>query len=145
MKRDQLFGLSPWLGERVPLPRWIVLLLFLLSGFNGIIFFALVSAFWRPDSVPVPITGDVVLGLHLQLFEAFLAALAIGLAVFGLIGFATLREAAERRAEESAREVAQRFMDETRASGPASSQAPDLAGLPEDVQAGKREPEEGGI
>jgi hypothetical protein len=114
----------------------------LFTAFNGLIFLGVVSAFWRPDVVPVPITGDVALGMHLQLFEAFLAALAIGLAVFGFVGYAAIREAAERRAEETAREVFQRFGSATAEGALARTERPDLSGLDNDVKPGDRQPEE---
>lgn len=90
----------------------------------------------------MPITSDVAIGLHLQLFEAFLAALAIGLAVFGFAGYAAIKDAAERRADQTAREVMQTYA----MAGPSRakeevgiSQEPNLAGLP--GNAGKPEPE----
>lgn len=99
---------------------------------------------WRPDTVPVPITGDVALGLHLQLFEVFLTALTIGFAVFGFVGYSTIREAAERRAEDTAKEVVQSLMVVERAPETASTPIePDLSGLDQDVEPGDREEEEG--
>ncbi len=130
------------LTEPVQLPSWGVLILFLCTAFNVLIFFTLVQAFWRPNSVPVPITGDVVFGLHLQLFEAFLAALAFALALFGFVGFTTIRDLAERRAESIARDYMQRHTEATAPSvPPAVTLEPNLAGLDRDVQPGDREPE----
>lgn len=137
-------GVGPWLSERVAWPRWFVLFLFLITIFNGIIFVSIVLTYWRPDIAPVPITGDVVIGLHLQLFEAFLAALAIGIAVTGFVGYATLKEAAERRAEETAREVAQSVASATRPEGyRPSDNTPDLTGIGTNGAPADREPEEG--
>lgn len=87
----------------IGLPLWAVFIFVLVSFFNGAIFIAIVFAMWRPETVPVPITGDVAIGLHLQMFEAFLAALGIGMAVFGFVGYQAIKEAAERKADEAAR------------------------------------------
>lgn len=135
-------GIGHWLSEQARLPRWIVLGMFLITSFNAIIFLAVVSAFWRPDTLPVPITGDVAIGMHLQLFEAFLAALAIGLAVFGFAGYAAIRESAERRAEDTAREYMQRHSKATSEDPVSASDQPDLRGLDTDINPGDREPEE---
>ena len=52
------------------------------------------------DIAPVSMSVDEVLGIHLALFEAIMTALALGLALFGFVGYFTVREAAERRAED---------------------------------------------
>jgi len=80
--------------------------------------------------------------MHLQLFEAFLAALAIGLAVFGFAGYAAIRESAERRAEDTAREYMQRHSKATSEDPVSASDQPDLRGLDTDINPGDREPEE---
>jgi hypothetical protein len=117
--------------------------LFLAAAFNGIIFIAIVTVFLEPRAVPVlHVTSDVLLGLHIQIFETFLAALAIGLAVFGVIGYAAIREAAERRAEETAREALQQMRELVRAPNAAGTDEPDLTGLRTTAPA--RQPE-GGI
>lgn len=123
----------------------IALFIFTLVGIaNILIFLSVLSLFWRPDTVPVPITSDVALGMHLQLFEAILAALAIGLAVFGFVGYAAIKDAAERRADDTARQVMQtyaRFSGNNKTSEEIGvSQEPNLAGLPEKDQ--QSEPEE---
>jgi hypothetical protein len=114
----------------------------LLTGFNSFIFISVALTYWRPDVVPVPITGDAVIGLHLQLFEAFLAALSIGLAVFGFVGYAAIRESAERRAEEVSRNYMQRFGNATNDRSVPPTEKPDLSGLNENGQPGARQPEE---
>ena len=51
--------------------------------------------------------------------------------------------AAERRAEDTAREVMQKYGEATREPPPApTARGPNLAGLDDDVQPGDREPEE---
>lgn len=115
--------------SKISLPAWLIFVFIVVSVVNTLIFVSIVGVFWRPDAIPAPITSDVVIGLHLQLFEAFLAALAIGLAVFGFVGYSAVKEAAERRAEDAARETTQAYL---RAQGPSRAslvETPDFSGL----------------
>lgn len=135
-------GIGHWLGERAYLPRWVVLILFLATAFNVIIFIAIVLVFLEPEAIPnLHVTSDVLLALHIQIFETFLAALAIGLAVFGVIGYAAIREAAERRAEETAKEAMQGLQELMRPPQETGTEKPDLAGLPTTAAPSSRQPE----
>ena len=89
----------------IGIPIWATYVFVLVSFFNFFMFLSLVVMLWRPDYVPVAITGDVALGMHLQLFESFLASLGIGLAVFGFVGYQAIRELAERKADQAVREA----------------------------------------
>lgn len=112
-------------------PGWALIAFILVSVFNVIIFLTLVAGFLRPDTVPVPITGDVAIALHLQLLEVILAAIAIGFAIFGFIGYTAIRDAAERRADATAREVMQAYAMDGAGNGGGGgiSQEPNLEGL----------------
>lgn len=89
--------------KHISIPAWGFWAVVLVSFTNVFIFVVVGLWMLRPDSAPVEMTTDVVLGLHLQLFEAFLAALGIGLAFFGFVGYQTIQAAAERKAEETVR------------------------------------------
>lgn len=115
-------------GRYVRIPVWLASVFVLVSFFNLFIFVVLIAAFWRPDTVPVPITGDVAIGLHLQLFEAFLAALGIGLAVLGFVGYQAIREAAERRADDAIK-AAVDALEQRRGGANTEVLEPNLTGL----------------
>lgn len=117
------------LNEPRTIPTWWLVVFVLVSFFNAFIFVVIALYAVRPPAVPTVLTTDVVLGLHLQMFEAIIAALGIGLAVFGFVGYSTFREAAERRAELAAREVVQTYLERERPDR-ATSNEPDLSGRP---------------
>lgn len=71
---------------------------------NISIFVALSWWWWRPDIVPVQTTPDVALGLHLQLFEIFVSVVGLVLGVMGFVGYQTIRQTAERKAEDAVKQ-----------------------------------------
>lgn len=133
--------LFEWLGGKTETPRWLVLFLFLISAMNLFIFLSIGMTYLYPRNTYTAADRDVVLGLHLQLFEAFLAALALGLAVFGVIGYTTIREAAERRADAAARAVAEAKMAGFQERADAVQGTPDYGELGNTETT--REPEQG--
>jgi hypothetical protein len=101
---------------------------------NLLIFLTVLVTFWRPDVVPVKITTDVAMGLHLQLFEAVLTSLTIGLAVFGFAGYAAIKDAAERRVDSVLKATLQAYglKDPGSDVEGRASQVPDLSGIPKE-------------
>jgi hypothetical protein len=125
------------------LPGWAIFGILIVGSANAIVFSAILLFFWRPETVPVPITGDVAIGLHLQLFEAFLAALAIGLAVFGFVGYSALRVAVERRVDHTLKTTMQAYgLQPSTDNSNEGSQTPDLSGLPATASRPKPEDEQ---
>lgn len=81
------------MGEwRVPL--WVMVVLSVATAFNVFIFVSIAGHMWSPSSIDMNIEPSVALGFHLQLFEAFIAAVGVSLAVFGFVGFSAIRNAA---------------------------------------------------
>lgn len=117
------------------MPPWVWFLTILLGIFVLILFFAVIVLFHQigERDAQMQVTPAEALALHLQIFEAFLAALSISLAVFGIVGYAAIRNAAMRRAEEVSRETTLAYMRLT--AGNQGTQQPELAGF---------SPEEGG-
>lgn len=91
-------------------PGWLWFVCLLATTFNVLVAISVASLFFRPGMVFGAMTSDAAIGLHLQLFEAILASIGISLAVFGFIGFNFVRNAAEKRATDTAREVAERVL-----------------------------------
>lgn len=95
-------GQRRW-SKTVELPGWLVAIFVLVSFCNVIIFGALLVTFWQPRVAPFTVTADVAIGLHIAMLEVVLTALTIVLAVFGFIGYQTIKDAAERKADAALR------------------------------------------
>lgn len=79
--------------------------------FVGFIEFAIfICLMWLFHKMPVEgegvFTTTELLNLNLVILQAFLAALGLGLALLGVVGFATLAQTVRGRAENVARDVA---------------------------------------
>jgi hypothetical protein len=122
----------------VPMPVWVFGIFLLVGIFNLLIFLAYGWGALSPGSPIRPMSGEAVLGLHIQLFEVVLTSISIGLAVFGFVGYAAIKDAAERRAEETTRSMLSAYQTKQ----PELSQEADLRGLPTSSPQATNKPED---
>ncbi|MDD9911003.1 MAG: hypothetical protein OXR62_15095 [Ahrensia sp.] len=113
-------------------PRWVVVTLVLATIFNVFVALSWVMTYWAGNMPANKIAPENLYALHFQLFEIILATLAVGLGVFGFVGYGAIQVSAEKRAVEVAKDVAERAYEVERAKREAhaeSTQEPDLQGL----------------
>jgi hypothetical protein len=92
------------IGDQMFLPGWAWLALLILGLFNVILLLGMIALpHAPPDYTPYVWQPGEALGMHLQIFEAFLTALSIGLAVFAFVGYTAIKNAAVQKAEDVAR------------------------------------------
>lgn len=131
--------------DSVKLPMPVFYALVIIGAFNILIFIAIGMHLLSPAQMPVAITTDVALAMHLQLFEAIIAAVGVALAALGFVGYSTIRNQAVSQADETARKTVHRLaeINGLRAGQDDEVQSPDLSGL--EKAETTTEPEKSGI
>jgi len=114
--------------SNVGVPMWAIAALIVSGLFNFLALFTIVMYAAAPRFAPFEVSPDVAIGLHVQLLETFLAALGIGLAIVGIVGFNVIRGAAVEAAEKAA----ERYYSAQRSPNPPvqsiETSQPDLGG-----------------
>lgn len=99
------------------MPRFLIVVA-ALGGFCGVAAL-LLGVLSLPMGMPAPLLAERLysqVSLHLWFVEIFVILVAVGAAVFGLVGYQTIREAAATMARAEARRVAAAQMLEHRRS-----------------------------
>lgn len=99
------------------MPRFLIVVA-ALGGFCGVAAL-LLGVLSLPIGMPAPLLAERLysqVSLHLWFVEIFLILIAVGAAVFGLVGYQSIREAATVMARAEARRVASAHMLEHRQS-----------------------------
>jgi hypothetical protein len=120
-------GQIPDDAPRISPRSWFIVVI--LSTFNFLLLLCIFLVLYSRGE-KFSLSQSDLLALNLYVLQAFLAAIGIGLAVLGAVGFTALRSVAIRRAEAAATERVVEMMRILQAKGTDPVQAPDLGGLP---------------
>ena len=111
-----------------------------LSLFNFLLLIGILTVLYQRDSERIALNAGELFALNLAVLQAFVAAIGIGLAILGAVGFVSLRTIAIRRAESAAADTVLKLNEMLNRDN--RPQVPDLQGLQPSVE-GDREEEKG--